>query len=364
VRVLQAHGAVLNGITSPDATIYFEHLPAGALELALWLEADRMATLAEGLTQERLNAQRAIISQERHQRVDCAPFGRVPGLLSGLVFPPDHPYGHTPMGSPEDLDGATLEDVRGFFATFYVPGNAVLAVTGDVTPEHVFEAAERYFGPVPPAARPPGRPVPVLGPLAGPTRHDAAERVPGAMTALGFRLPANSVTDAGITACDLALRILAGGSSSRAHRRLVRAEQTAQHVGMQTDPRSGNSLGVVTVQAMPGVPAGQIEESLAQELDLLAASGPSNSELARARAAAERDVLGAVSSCPGRALTLAQFAAEFDDPGLVNTVADQIRAASPDVVQQAAGRWLSPACAATVSCHPAPAAAGLPAARE
>jgi zinc protease len=362
--LMNACGAVFNAAAATDLTMYFQHLPAGAAELALWLEADRMATLAEGLSQELLDAQRGVVTQEMHQRYGV-PFGSLEPRLLALVYPSGHPYHHLAIGSLEDLNAATLADVAGFFRTFYTPGNAVLAVTGDVTADQVFAAAERYFGPVPAGNRPPDVPAVVLEPAAGQARDDAAEPVPFTVTATGFRLPPNSVTDPEIFACDLALRILAGGQPSRAHQVLVRELQAAQQVSVHTDPRTGgNSLGMITVPAMPGVPDGLIEKVLTAELEALAADGPGEDEVACARAAAEREMLAHLSSSSGRAAALAHFTAAFGDPGLVNTLPDRIAAIAPAQVWQAAARWLRPESAAIVTTRPALPPVGGPSHQE
>lgn len=351
--LMHACGAVFNAGTATDMTVYFQHLPAGAVELALWLEADRMATLADELSQELLDAQRGVVTQEKHQRYDV-PFGSIEPRLLALVYPSGHPYHHPVIGSLDDLNAATLDDVAGFFRAFYVPGNAVLAVTGDVTAEQVFDAAERYFGPVPAGPQPPHIPARVLEPACGQARDEAAEAVPFAMTALGWRLPPNSVTDPEIFACDMALRILAGGRPSRAHQVLVRELQAAQGVSAFTDPRNGgNSLAMITVPAMPGVPDGIIEKALGAELDRLAADGPGEEELACARAAAEREMLAAFSTSAGRAASLAHFAAAFGDPALINTLPGRITAITPGQVRDAAAAWLRPESAAVVTTSPA-----------
>ena len=357
-------GAVFNGATAADLTVYYQHLPAGAVELALWLEADRMASLPDGLSQELLDAQRGVITQEKHQR-HAVPFGSIEPRLLALVYPSGHPYRNLVIGSLEDLHAATLDDVTGFFRAFYSPGNAVLAVTGDVTAERVLDAAERYFGPVPAGPRPSRVPAWVLEPAAGMARDDAAEQVPFGMTALGFRLPPNSVTDPEIFACDLALRILAGGPPSRAHQVLVRDMHAAQQLIARTDPRiGGNSLGMIMVPAMPGVPADVTEKVLAAELGALGADGPGEEELARARAAAEREMLAHLSSSTGRAGALAHFTAAFGDPALVNTLPDRITAITPDQVRQAAARWLRPESAAIVTIRPDLPPAGGPSFQE
>jgi predicted Zn-dependent peptidase len=357
-------GAVFNAGTSADLTVYFQHLPAGAVDLALWLEADRMASLCDGLTQERLDNERGVITQEKHQRYDV-PFGSIGLRLPALVYPSGHPYHHPVIGSLDDLHAAALGDVAGFFQAFYRPGNAVLAVTGDVNAEQVFAAADRYFGAIPGGPQPPHVPVPVLKAAAGQARDDSSEPVPFGVTALGWRLPPNSVTDPDIFACDLALRILAGGPASRAHQALVRQLQYAQQVTAQTEPRAaGNSLGMVSVQAMPGVPDGAIEKALTVDMEMLAEFGPEAAELACAQAAAERQMLAHLSDSAGRAAALAQFTVTFGDPALVNTLPDRIAAVTPAQVRQATARWLRPDSAAIVTVRTAPAPAAGPTRQE
>jgi zinc protease len=370
----QSVGAVLNGGATADLTMYFEHVPAGALDLALWLEADRMATLAEGLDQARLDAQRGVITQEWHQ-VLGVPYGDIPLRVSELVYPAGHPYRHLPIGSLEDLRAATLDDVAGFFRTWYTPGNAVLAITGDVTPGQALAAAERYFGPVPAGREAPDVPALALEPLAGAPRDDAAVQVPFAVAALGWRLPPNSVTDPAILACDLALQVLAGGEASRAHQALVREMGAAQQVSALTDPRiAGNSLGMVTAVGMPGADPGTLEKALLAELDGLAASGPGEEELACAKAAAWRRALAGLSSgpgslsplaySPGRAAQLAYFTAAFGDPRLALTYPGRVAAVTAAQVRQAAAEWLRPGSAAIVTTRPALPPAGGPTCQE
>jgi zinc protease len=352
--LMNAWGASFNGLTSADSTVYFEHLPAGALDLALWLEADRMATLPAGLTSALLDTQREVIRQERHQTVDGVPFGDTGDRLLSLVYPSGHPYCRPLFGSPGDLDQATADDAAQFFATWYVPGNAVLAVTGDAAPDQVFEAAEKYFGGVAAGPVPPPLPALVLGPAAAPCRDDAFGPVPFAMTALGFRFPVNSITDPAIFAADMALRIL----TERARQVLVRGMQAAQQVASCTDPRSGgDSFAFITVPAMPGVPARLIEKALAAELDDLAAGEPDEDEVACAAAAAERELLSDLSGIAGRAHHLAFFTAVFGDPHALSSYPGRIRAITPAQIRDAAATWLRPDRAATVTTSPAVTAA-------
>jgi zinc protease len=353
-RLIQAHGGVFNGAAGADWTEYYQRVPSGAVELAMWLEADRMATLTDRLDAGRLEVQRGVITQEKHQRIDMVPFGDIHSRLLAAVYPAGHPYHHPVIGSLADLEAASLEDIRGFFHAWYTPANAVLAVTGDVTADAVFTAAERYFGPVPAGPPPQQPPARMTGPMVWPSRDETGEAVPFALVAMGFRLPGNSVTDPEIMACDLGLRIVAGGTASRACQVLAHDLQAAQETSCYTDPRTGgNSLGVVTALAMPGADPDQIEKVLAAELDTLAAAEPDEEELRRAQAAAMRQLLEVVSAGIGRASTLAYFTAAFDTPEAINSYPGRLAAITPAQVQAAAARWLRPEYAATVLTRPA-----------
>ena len=190
IGLLQAAGASVNATTWFDRTNYFETLPTGGLDLALWLEADRLGTLLDALTQESLDNQREVVKEEKRQRYDNVPYGDAMELLNALTFPADHPYGHTTIGSMEDLNAATLEDVQAFFRTHYLPNNAVLSIVGDVDPDDAFARAATYFGPLT-AGEKPAKPVgDPLGPLTGTDREETSGVVPAEAVYLSWRLPA------------------------------------------------------------------------------------------------------------------------------------------------------------------------------
>jgi predicted Zn-dependent peptidase len=149
MALIQGAGGINNATTFFDRTNYFETLPSHQLELGLWLEADRMATLLDALSQENLDNQREVVKNEKRQSYDNRPYGSFYEKLMAAVFPADHPYHHTPIGSMADLDAASLEDVSSFFRAWYAPNNAVLTIAGDVDEEEAFAAAERWFGPIP-----------------------------------------------------------------------------------------------------------------------------------------------------------------------------------------------------------------------
>ena len=353
MRLVQAAGGVCNAVTSSDGTVYLQQVPPGAVELVLWLEADRLATLPDALTQPGLDTQLQVALQERHQRLG-QPGGSIHEHAFAALFG-DHPYGHLPLGWPADLDKVTVGDLRGFFVRWYRPDNAVLAVVGDIDPEQLVDTAERYLAPVPARIGPTsGTGLPVIGePPAAPRRVDVPEpNLPFALVTLAFRGPANSVTDPEIFAFHLAVQILADGEHSRAWRRLVHTEGLAQSISGTTLPMDWASAGTVTAVAMPGASADAIETALIQELETLAAKGPSEAELRQARAAATRDILAGDATLLGRATELGHFAASFDDPGAINTQIDRLGLADADAVQRTAAGWLHPDRRATITSRP------------
>jgi len=191
MALVQAAGGTMNGSTWLDRTNYYETLPSHQAELALWLEADRMGTLLDALSQENLDNQREVVKNEKRWSYDNRPYGSWYEKLQGHLYPEDHPYHHVTIGSMEDLDAASVEDVSDFFRTYYAPNNAVLSVVGDVDPDDIRRWAERYFGGIP--ANPA---IPPLGDLSLPPtlgaerRETVFDRVPLPRVYVGFRAPA------------------------------------------------------------------------------------------------------------------------------------------------------------------------------
>ncbi len=336
MALVQAAGGTLNGTTWLDRTNYFETVPSHQVELAIWLEADRMGSLLEALSQDNLDNQRDVVKNEKRWSYDNRPYGSWNEKLMGHLFPADHPYHHPTIGSMEDLDAASLDDVRAFFATYYAPNNAVLSVAGDVDRSQVRAWADRYFGPI--AANPS---IPPLGDLSLPAllgeerREVVEDNVPLPRIYFGFRAPAFG--DHGLDALDLAGQLLTGGKGSRIHRRLVREERLAQDVAMFTLPFTGGasvSVGWATVR--PGVDVDTVERAYLEELDRLGREAPSDDELARAKALTEADELGALARVEERADRLSMYATLFDDPGLINTMLARYLSVTKEQIRDAA----------------------------
>ena len=342
IALIQAAGGTMNGTTWLDRTNYFETMPSHQLELALWLEADRMGTLLEALSQENLDNQREVVKNEKRWSYDNRPYGSWNEKLQAHLFPPEHPYHHTTIGSMEDLNAASLEDVKDFFRTWYAPNNAVLAVVGDVEPERVREWARRYFGGIPANPK-----LPELGDLSlppslgGEHREIVMDKVPLPRVYFGFRAP--PFGDPRLDALDVAAQILAGGRGSRLHRRLVRDERIAQDVALFTLGFVGGAsvtAGWATVR--PGVEVARVESAFAEEVERLGSELVSDDELARAKALVEADELGALQRVEERADRLAMYATLFDDPGMINQMLARYLAVTPEAIRDVAGTVLRP----------------------
>lgn len=358
IALMQAAGASVNATTWFDRTNYFETLPTGGLDLALWLEADRLGSLLDALTQENLDNQREVVKEEKRQRYDNVPYGDALQRLVALTFPAEHPYGHTTIGSMDDLDAATLADVRAFFTTHYRPNNAVLTLAGDVEVDQAFAKAQTYFGhlaaapvPGPPEDRP-------LGPLVDAPRAETTADVPAEAVYLTWRLPARGTR--AFDALDLAFSTLGHGQTSRLHRALVREQELAETASATTMGLiGGNSFGFAYARAREGVELARLEAALVAEVAGLSTDGPTPRELRRAQAQFERSWLHELARIDSRADTLGEYATLHGDPHLVNTRISEISAVGTEDILAAAATWFGPDHRATLHYRrpPAPDAA-------
>jgi predicted Zn-dependent peptidase len=342
IALVQAAGGTMNGTTWLDRTNYFETMPSHQLDLALWLEADRMATLLEALSQENLDNQREVVKNEKRWSYDNRPYGTWQEKLQAHLYPKEHPYHHSTIGSMADLDAASLEDVSDFFRTYYAPNNAVVSVVGDVDTAAVRSSTERYFGAIP--ANPN---IPPLGDLSLPPtlgaeiRETVYDKVPLPRIYIGFRAPVYG--DRRLDALEVAGQILAGGKGSRLHRRLVRDERIAQDVALFTLGFIGGAsiqAGWATVR--PGVTVDRVEAALHEEIERLATEPVSEDELARAFALIEADELGALQRVEERADRLSMYATLFDQPALINEMLPRYLAVTPESILEVAAATFRP----------------------
>ena len=342
IALIQAAGGTMNGTTWLDRTNYFETVPSHQLELALWLEADRMGTLLDALSQDNLDNQREVVKNEKRWSYDNRPYGSWNEKLQAHLFPPEHPYHHTTIGSMEDLDAASIEDVSEFFRTYYAPNNAVLSIVGDVDPDAARGWVERYFGGIP--ANPA---IPDLGdlslpPVLGEERREVVpDRVPLPRVYVAFRAPVFG--DTRLDAIDIAAQVLAGGKGSRLHRRLVRDERIAQDVALfSLGFIGGASIAAGWATVRPGVQPSRVESAIHEELERIGREPVSDDELERARALIESDELGALGRVEERADRLSMYATLFDDPDLINRMLGRYLAVTSEDIRSAAAAVFRP----------------------
>ena len=340
--LVQAAGGTLNGTTWLDRTNYFETMPSHQLELALWLEADRMATLLDALNQENLDNQRDVVKNEKRSSYDNRPYGQWFHKLQEHLFPPEHPYHHPTIGSMEDLDAASLEDVAAFFRTYYAPNNAVLAIAGDVEPAQARAWVERYFGEIAPNPKiPPLGDMSVPPTLGGESREVIEDRVPLPRHYFGFRAPCFG--DPRLDALEVAAQILAGGKGSRLYRRLVREERIAQDVAFfALGFVGGASIAAGQATVRPGVDPAVVERAFEEELERMALEPVTDDELARARALIETFELEALQRVDERADRLAMLATLLDDPDLINRQLARYLAVTPADIEAVAAEVFRP----------------------
>jgi zinc protease len=324
-ELIQGVGGTLNGSTWLDRTNYYETVPASHLELALWLEADRMGRLLPAMTQEKLDRQRDVVKNERKWSMDNQPYGTWWERLPALAYPPGHPYHHSLIGSFADLDAASLDDIKRFFELHYRPSNAVLTIVGDFESAEAQRHVASHFGDIPDNGK---RPVPPDMSLPQLSSSRAREVVPDDVAAsrlfIACRIPPFG-SDESYTATVCAA-LLGSRFGSVLHRELVRDQAIATDARAFTfDLPSGADLLVVDVTAHPGVPSSQLELSVAAALDGLIARDVDEAALERAIAVAENDYVTSLESSEGRADTLSKFASYFGDPRLALGYATKLR---------------------------------------
>ena len=341
LTLMQNAGGSVNATTWFDRTNYFETIPVGALDLALWLEADRLSSLADALTTENFENQRDVVKEEKRQRYDNQPYGDAIERIIALAFPHGHPYAHTTIGSMADLDASTVEDALAFFKRHYVPGVAVLTLVGDIEPDEAFAKAERYFGTIPAVARPLRPEAPPLPPIAGVPREVVTAKVPQDAVYAIWRLPARGTRE--FDSVDLALTVLGGGQTSRIYRALVRDGGLAETAGAAAMPLiGGTSFGYAFARALNGVDAARLEAAFVAAIELFLVDGPTEQEVARAKVQYEREWLGELASFDSRADLFGAFQTLLGDATLVNTRIADFAEITPSEVLAAAQKYLQP----------------------
>ena len=323
---LQKAGASLNGSTTSDRTNYWEDVPTNYLELALWLEADRMGFLLDALDQQRFDIQRDVVKNERRQSYENRPYGMAQWSLQEALFPLPHPYHWMTIGSQEDLDAASLDDVKDFFRRFYSPSNGSLAIAGDIDPEATLELVNRYFGDLPP-----GPPVPRIGRydsgLPGRVELKMRDRVSLPRLYIAWATPPQFAPDD--AALELLRAVLADGLSSRLYRSLVYEKQIAQTVSVRY--RASEIAGQFMIEGTAAADHSleEVERAIDAELERIAVEPPTDEELARAKNRLEAShyrQLARNGGFGGKADSLNYFNIFAGDPNLINTSIDDYMA--------------------------------------
>ena len=330
----------LNGTTNEDRTNYFENVPTPALDLALWLESDRMGHLVGAISQAKLDEQRGVVQNEKREG-ENAPYGKVWDFLTPRLFPANHPYSWTTIGSMEDLDAAKLEDVKGWFQTYYGSANAVLAVAGDVDAKTAREKVERYFGDIP-SGPPVARQGTWIAKRTGSQRGVMQDRVPQTRLYKVWNVPQWGSADADYLT--LAASVLSTGKSSRLYKRLVYDEQIATDVDASLDLREIGGLFTIEAGVRPGVDPAKVERAVEEELARFLAGGPSTLELRRARTLARADFIRGVERIGGfgvKSDVLARGEVFAGRPDYYKVQLARIAGGTTAQVRGAAVRWLS-----------------------
>lgn len=338
-RPLEEVGATgMNGTTNEDRTNYFANVPTPALDRLLWLESDRMGHLLGAITQEKLDEQRGVVKNEKRQR-ENEPYGRVWDLIPTLTYPAGHPYSWTTIGSMEDLDAATLDDVREWFETWYGAANATIVIAGDVTPEHALERVEHFFGGIAsgPALQRPQR---WEAPLTDKRRAEMTDAVPQARIYRVYNVAANFTPD--LIDLQLATSVLGGGKTSRLYERLVWREKLATSVAAFVAPGEIGSQLYLMATLKNTADRTQVENILDEELARLTRTGPSSEELNRVRSSLYASTLRGlerVGGFGGKSDQLASAAVFAGDPNYWSEELRWLRESDAERVSDTLARW-------------------------
>ena len=337
---LQQAGALLNGSTNSDRTNYWEVVPTSALELALWMESDRMGYLLPALTPERFETQRGVVLNERRQNYENRPYGMALMALSAALFPPDHPYRWLTIGDADDLRAMEFEDVRSFFRTYYHPANASLALAGDIEPEQGFDLAEAYFGEIP-AGKKPSR-VHAEASVAREVRLVLEDRVELPRVYMAWHSPAMFAD--GDAEADLLADLLANGKTSRLYRTLVYDKRMALDVSAYQHSREISSFFLLASTAGPGQSLTEITAIIDERIQQAADAGPVGEEMERGLAQAEAHFmyrLQTVGGFGGKSDQLNAYNVFKGDPDFFGGDLGRYRSATRESVRATAQKYLA-----------------------
>lgn len=334
-------GGSANATTWFDRTNYFETVPSHCLDVALWLESDRMGWMLPAMTADKLENQRQVVMNERRERYDNQPYGDWDERVQSLLFPATHPYHHTVIGSMEDIAAATLDDVRDFFATYYVPNNAVLSICGGIDPGHALRRVDRYFGPIPAGPAPP--PLPRDGRVPFTTgetlRADVVAAVPLPRVYLAARVPpftSDAFYPGEVLSC-----CLGSGRSSRLYDRVVRGGLGRSATCHLLPLTTGATIFLVIATGLPDTDVDELEEAVSEVLDN--APTVTREEFDRAVAGLETREVRGLQRADARADLLSMYATHFGTAERLNEDLRRLREVGFDAVGDWASSYLHPA---------------------
>ena len=330
----------MNGTTNEDRTNYFENVPTNALDLALWMESDRMGHLTGAISQAKLDEQRGVVQNEKRQG-ENEPYGKVWDFLTPKLFPPNHPYSWTTIGAMEDLDAAKLDDVKEWFRTYYGAANAVVVVAGDIDAATARQKVEKYFGDIP-AGPPVARQQAWVAKRTGSQRGIMQDRVPQARIYKVWNIPGWGTADADYL--DLVSSILSSGKTSRLYKRLVYDEQIATAVSASLDLKEIGGLFVIEATARPDVDLARVEKAIDEELRRLLSGGPTPAELRRVKTQYRAGFIRGVERIGGfggKSDVLAQGEVFAGRPDFYQVRLQRVHDATPLQLLGSARQWLS-----------------------
>jgi zinc protease len=336
--IMEAQGGTNNAATSNDYTWYHESGPANLLETFLWLEADRMATFGMEMTEEKLATQKPVVLNERRQSYEARPYGMADLTVEESLWPEGHPYHHSTIGSAADIEAAQLDDVKRFFAKWYVPSNAVLSIVGDVDPAQAVALAKQYFGWLPAVPTPPHAPAPVLPRLQKEVRQKLTDKVELPKLILAWVTPA--YTSAGDAELDLLANVLAHGKASRLYRRLVYEKQLATEVSVSQNSMLLGSAFTIEVMGRPGVDLKKIEKEVDDVVKQLLDKGPTTPELDAARTVVYASFARALEGLAVRANLLNSMFVSYGDANALSKHLARYDAVTAKGAAETGKKWL------------------------
>ena len=345
--LLENNGGDFNGTTNEDRTTYYEIVPKNQLDLALFLEADRMGKLA--VNQTNLDNQRNAVQEERRLGIDNQPYGKSFLEIDSLSYD-CFGYKHSTIGSMADLNAASLDDVKDFFRIYYAPNDAVLSLVGDFDPAEATEKIRKYFGAIP------SQPAPAKKQACEEERYgerhetviDPLARLP--LVIIAYQVPAGNTPQN--FAVQVLGSILGTGESSRFYQHLVKEKQLATQIDVQVDARMGPSLMYILAYPRPGVKPEDLEKAIYEEISAIAKDGVAAAELSKAQTQYRRHEVQTRESALRTSLRLGHDAVYFNDPNLINTALEKYDAVTADEVKKAAQKYFIPNLRAVVTTLP------------